>query len=79
MITTTAKPVRTIDAFRALDESEVLIGYMDGFSGVPLAESGCSRSYLHGWRNGMIESARQLPDQAYLDLQFAFEQGRSAP
>ena len=78
MTTTTEKPVSTIDAFRALDDGEILIGYMDGFSGVPLAARGCSRSYLHGWRNGMIDSARLRPDQAYRDLQRAFELRRSA-
>ncbi|WP_428391214.1 hypothetical protein [Lichenicoccus sp.] len=76
MITTTTRPVRTIEAFRALDDGEILIGYMDGFSGLPLAD-GHSPSYLHGWRNGMIESARLRPDQAYLDLQRAFEHGQS--
>ena len=78
MTTTTEKPISTIEAFRTLDDGEILIGYMDGCSGVPLASRGSSRSYLHGWRNGMIESARLLPDQAYLDLQRAFELGRSA-
>ena len=78
MTMTTEKPVSTIDTFRTLDDGEVLIGYMDGFSGIAPASDGSSRSYLHGWRNGMIESARLLPDQAYLDLQRAFELGRSA-
>ena len=72
------QPVRTISAFRALDDGEILIGYMDGHSGLPLAPGGTSRSYLHGWRNGMIESGRKRADQAYLELQRAFEFRRLA-
>ncbi len=60
-----------IAACRALDESEVLIGYMDGFNGAPLDRS--SPSYHHGWRNGMIESGRIPADRAYSDLKRAFE------
>ena len=57
---------------RALDEALVLIGYMDGFGGAPPA-GGNSPSYLHGWRNGVIESGRMMPDRAYRDLKRAFE------
>ena len=70
--------VSTIDAFRSLDEGEMLCGYLDGFHGGTLPPHGCSRSYLHGWRNGMIESDRLAPDAAYMELQRAFAVGKRA-
>lgn len=71
------EPVRTPSDFRSLDEGEVLEGYLDGFSGLELTPP-YSRSYLHGWRNGMIESERCPPDDAYIELQTAFEIRRKA-
>ncbi|HEX2943579.1 MAG TPA: hypothetical protein VHO91_21165 [Rhodopila sp.] len=71
------EPVRTIADFKSLDEGEILEGYLDGFSGLT-PHPPFSRSYLHGWRNGMIESERCPPDDAYLALQSAFELKRTA-
>jgi hypothetical protein len=65
--------VETIADFRTLDEGEVLEGYLDGVSGGAAPGSGHSRSYFHGWRNGMIESEREVPDPAYLQLAREFE------
>lgn len=65
-------PVQTVDDFRTLDEGEVMEGYLDGFHGEAAPNSSRSRSYWHGWRNGMIDSARLLPDQAHLALAEAF-------
>ena len=70
--------VRTISEFRMLDDGEVLEGYLDGFSGMPIVTGVRSRSYMHGWRNGMIESERWPPDDAYSELQNAFETRRTA-
>ena len=72
------EPVRTISEFRMLDDGEVLEGYLDGFNGTPIATGVRSRSYLHGWRNGMIESERCPPDDAYIELRNAFEIRRVA-
>lgn len=65
-------PVQTVDDFHTLDDGETLEGYLDGFHGEAAPNSSRSRSYWHGWRNGMVESARLLPDQAYLTLAEAF-------
>lgn len=65
-------PVRTVDDFRTLDEGEVMEGYLDGFHGEAAPNSSRSRSYWHGWRNGMVDSARRPPDQAHLALAEAF-------
>lgn len=72
------EPVRTVSEFRTLDDGEILEGYLDGFSGITDATDGRSRSYLHGWRNGMIESERWPPDDAYDELRRAFETRRMA-
>jgi hypothetical protein len=72
------EPVRTISDFRTLDDGEVLEGYLDGFSGTRVMIHTRSRSYLHGWRNGMIESERLPPDDAYDELRCAFEARRVA-
>lgn len=72
------EPVRTISEFRMLDDGEVLEGYLDGFNGTPIKTGVRSRSYMHGWRNGMIESERWPPDDAYFELRNAFETRRAA-
>lgn len=63
--------VSNVADFRALDEAEILIGYMDGVSGVSLAE-GVTRSYWHGWRNGLVDAGLIEPDEAYLQLEEEF-------
>ena len=65
--------VSTISDFRSLDEAEVLEGYLDGFSGLQPTHVPFSRSYMHGWRNGRIESGRVEADQPYISLKLAFE------
>jgi len=71
------EPVRTIAEFKRLDDGEVLAGYFDGFSGEPVDAALCSRSYWHGWKNGMVESERWLPDDDYCAMQEAFELKRA--
>lgn len=38
-----------------LDEDECLAGYRSGLQGEPEPGSDKSRSFLHGWRNGMVD------------------------
>lgn len=65
-------PVNTVAEFKTLDDGEVLEGYLDGFHAAGTPDSTRSRSYWHGWRNGMIESHRMPPDTAYIRLAAAF-------
>ena len=65
-------PVQTIDDFRTLDDGEMLEGYLDGSHGEAAPDSSRSRSYWHGWRNGMVDSGRRPPDRAWLALADAF-------
>ena len=65
-------PVRTVEDFRTLDDGDVLEGYLGGFDGEPPPGSNRSRAYWHGWRNGMVDSARSLPDLAHIALAEAF-------
>jgi len=46
----------------------MLEGYLDGFHGEAAPDSSHSRSYWHGWRNGMVDCGRRSPDQAHLVL-----------
>ena len=66
-------PVMTIRDFKTLDESDVLIGYMDGVEGIPHPGSGHSRSYWHGWRNGMVDSGRSNLDDVHRTLASSFQ------
>lgn len=66
------KPVLTVAEHRQLDESDVLIGYMDGIEGLPHPGSGHSRSYHHGWRNGMTDGGLACPDHDHRALAAAF-------
>ena len=65
-------PVKTIADFRCLDESEVMIGYMDGVQGLSFLGSSMNRSYWHGWRNGAVDGGFIVPDEAQVELQKEF-------
>ncbi len=58
------KSVASVADFRTLDESDMLLGYMDGFDGLPCPGSGRSRSFFHGWRNGMADAGHMERDGA---------------
>lgn len=58
---------RTTSNLNSLDESEVLIGYMEGVSGLPLKQQ-ATRSYWQGWRNGAVDAGLIAPDSAYSSL-----------
>lgn len=51
------RPVVTADDLDALDGTEIVEGYKDGFEGFPCGENR-SRSYWHGWKNGMTDKGR---------------------
>ncbi len=60
--------VATAADLRTLDESEVLLGYLEGFDGSPEPGSDTSRSFYHGWRNGMVDAGFADADRARLQL-----------
>jgi hypothetical protein len=51
------QPVETVADLRTLDHTEVLEGYRDGFDDFPCGQNR-SRSYWHGWQNGMRDKGR---------------------
>lgn len=61
-------PVATVAEFHTLNESEVLLGYLEGFEGSPQPGSTASRSFHHGWRNGMVDAGYAEVDNAQLQL-----------
>ena len=65
-------PVATIEEFRTLDEAEILLGYLAGVEGQPIASSSVSRSFHHGWRNGLVDAGLSdaLPAQIALADEF---------
>jgi hypothetical protein len=58
----------TIEDLSSLDETEMLEGYQAGYKGEAEPGSDRSRSYYHGWRNGMVDSKRLVatPEQLHL-------------
>ena len=63
------QPVENIADFRTLDEGEILCGYLDGLSGSTCALSKVSRSYWHGWRNGLVDGGFTEQDGPQLRLE----------
>lgn len=72
------RTVSTIADFATLDDGEVLEGYLDGFHGGVAPNLSHSRSYRHGWRNGMVDSQRHTSDWAQEALALEFEQSFSS-
>lgn len=56
-------PVRTAADLATLDDDEIVEGYRDGLRGEPEPGNNRSRSYWHGWRNGMVDSGRRRSDE----------------
>ncbi len=60
-------PVSNLATLNALNDEEISEGYHDGFDGEPCGDNR-SRSYWHGWRNGMMDKGRIKPDWASMSL-----------
>lgn len=61
-------PVTTLEDLAGLDKAEVLEGYWDGREGDAEPGNNRSRSYWHGWRNGMVDGGHRQPDPACREL-----------
>lgn len=51
-------PISTKKDLELQDEFEMVSGYMAGLHNYPEPSSAYSRSYWHGWRNGMADKGR---------------------
>jgi hypothetical protein len=62
------QPVTTKAELEQLDEGDMVAGYLAGYNGASEPGSAFSRSYWHGWRNGMVDSKRAEIDVAQTKL-----------
>jgi ribosome modulation factor len=62
------RPVSTKSDLECLDEDEMVSGYRDGLNGGSEPGSDKSRSYWHGWRNGMTDKGFNPGDEAQASL-----------
>lgn len=61
-------PVSTVEELKNLDEKEMVEGYCDGLKNEPAPRGNRSKSYFHGWRNGMIDKGHIKSDHASQQL-----------
>lgn len=61
----------TIPAFEALDEGDVLCGYVDGLVGHMPRVAARSSAWWHGWRNAQVDAGIRAPDAAQAALEAA--------
>jgi ribosome modulation factor len=71
-------PVSNMATLEALNSDEIQEGYRDGFDGEPCGDNR-SRSYWHGWRNGMIDKGRLRPDWASMSLAHEYVESTKRP
>lgn len=71
-MTAYGSPVTTVDELDDLDETEMVEGYRDGYRNEPEPQGNRSKSYWHGWRNGMIDGGHMKPDAASKALADAY-------
>jgi len=57
------QPLSSAAELEVLNDDECVAGYMAGLEGCPEPGSDKSKSYWHGWRNGMMDKGR-LPMDA---------------
>ena len=62
------EPITTVEELDALDTDEVIEGYRDGRDNEPPPTGNRSRSYWHGWRNGMADGGHLPIDPAMREL-----------
>ena len=58
------KPATTVEDLQLLDVDKILEGYRDGSRGEPEPGNNRSRSYWHGWRNGIADTKRMEADES---------------
>lgn len=56
------EPVRTVADMKTLDFAQVSDGYLAALDGYVLKGTE-SRSFVHGWRNGMVDAGQVCPDE----------------
>ncbi len=61
-----------------LDEAEIAEGYRDGRQNEPCGDNR-SRSYWHGWRNGMMDGKHMKGDHASAVLAKAYCEDQNRP
>ena len=61
-------PLSTAAELAFLDDDECVAGYRAGLGGAPKPGSDKSKSYWHGWRNGMMDTGRLPIDGAARQL-----------
>jgi hypothetical protein len=59
------KPLSTHAELDLLDMDDCVEGYRAGWNGEPEPGSDKSKSYWHGWRNGMMDTKRLPFDEAW--------------
>lgn len=65
-------PVSTVSELETLDEAEIVEGYQDGLNGEPKPSGNRSKSYYHGWRNGMMDRGKIPQDKFSINLAYEF-------
>jgi hypothetical protein len=68
-------PVTSPDELVDLVSEEVVDGYRDGLKGEPEPGENRSKSYWHGWRNGMVDGGHRPLDQEQRQLARAVLRG----
>lgn len=61
-------PVSHLFDLETLEKSEVAEGYLDGLGAAPEPGNNRTRSYWHGWRNGMVDGGHMEKDWAQIEL-----------
>ena len=57
-------PIMTLEELDLLNDEEVIEGYFDGRANEPEPGGNRSKSYWHGWRNGMVDGGHAEKDAA---------------
>jgi len=67
-------PVMTLEELDTLNSDDVIEGYFDGRANEPEPGGNRSKSYWHGWRNGMVDGHHMEKDAAMAILAHLFVQ-----
>lgn len=62
------QPISSVHDLAHIDDEECVAGYIAGLNGDPEPGSDKSKSFWHGWRNGMMDTNRLPIDEAARNL-----------
>lgn len=72
-------PVTTVEDLDTLDQAEIVEGFVDAYNGEPEPGDNRSRSYWHGYQNGIDDTTKRYRPESWALVTDMRAKGRLGP